>query len=321
MSTRGAALKNSKQTKNGSYVLDGILLDEFKKNINDFLSEFSTHHDYNQHCEFCVLSFQTRPDLNAHILTHFKKKTCLQTKKTLLFIAGDWFELHINHGCTSEQCDSEVITDAVYISQQWMKKEENLKENDLDDDEVLSDGGTNSMLMKIESGSEINFDASSSESWSNWSEEKVSKFELTEKESKSKISEADSISSSPAKRKKVISTTKKKSSTLLDGKTSKPVVQPPKSKRMKCRICKLNFTQETITSHLRTRHVPKIDPIPTCETCGKTFSTAGNLRSHQYLHAERGRYICSYCGKEFVRNANLKEHINLHTVNVDKFFR
>lgn len=281
-------------------------------------SEFSSYHDFNEHCDFCVLSFQTRPELKVHVLTHFKKKTCLKTQKMLLLIADDWFELHINQGCTSEQCDSEIISNAVHISEQWVKKEENIEENDLDNDGVLNDGtdGTNSVHMKSESEADINFDAGMSDSSSDASsKKKTRKFESREKKSG-----VESISASATKENKVKSTTtRKKKSKTLNGKSSTAKIVHPKSKSTKCKICKLKFAQEELMTHLRSRHVPKIDPIPTCETCGKTFSTPGNLRSHQYLHAERGRYICSYCGKEFVRNANLKEHINLHTVNLTNF--
>lgn len=275
------------------------------------LTEISTYHDFNEHCDFCILSFQTKSELKAHVYTHFKKKTCLNTQKILLLIADEWFELHINEsGCTSERCNSEITSNAVPINE--VKKEENCDENDLDNDAAaLYDGTDISAPMKSESEAEVNFDldANWSDSSSTSSKRKCKKFEPRAKKTKSKTSEVDSSSSvSPAKQTNVSTTTKKRSKTLNGQSTT------TKSRRIKCKICKLKIAPDELIDHLQTRHLPKIDPIPTCEICGKTFSSPGNLRSHQYLHDERKRYICSYCGKEFVRNANLKEHINLHTV-------
>lgn len=289
----------------------------FNLNVTWFpFSGLSTvHHNLDEHCDFCVLSFPTRPELKAHVLTHFKKKICLRTQKTLLQIADDWFELHISHGCTSEQCDSEIISTDVQISDERVKKEENPEENGIGNDGELVNVAS-SEPMKIESDCEpeinfdVDFDASSSESWSTSNDKKVRPFESRAKESK-----VDST-----KHKTMPTSTDKKPRTV-NGNSVTLKSTHRKSKQTKCRICKWKFAEDEMILHLQSRHVPKIDPIPTCETCGKTFSTRGNLRSHQYLHAERGRYICSYCGKEFVRNANLKEHINLHTVSRTFLFK
>ncbi|KAG4069477.1 hypothetical protein HA402_001776 [Bradysia odoriphaga] len=266
-------------------------------------TEFSS---FNEHCDFCVLSFQTRQELKAHVLTHFKRKICLETQKTLLLIVDDWFELHVNHDCgvDDQQPQPESVRCSVHITESLIKTE-NCVENDLGVDAVEDETSTKQTKIESESETEINFDGNLTES-SSASSDKVIKNVRTNR-SKSKKSKQKNI-----EEKQVPTTIRKKTKAFNQRlATTKPAQS--KAKRVKCKICKQKITQEELIPHLQSRHVPKIDPIPTCETCGKTFSTPGNLRSHQYLHAERGRYICSYCGKEFFRNANLKEHINLHT--------
>lgn len=271
---------------------------------------FSEFHDLNEKCDFCILNFPTRAERNVHILTHFKKKTCLKTKKLLIYIADEWFELHISPSCTSEECNYEMISNLEHINDQLIKEEE----NDLDSRCSLNDetnikyededsGGD----MKFENETETNFDSMSTTS----SERNVTKFETRARKAKTKVR-----TPSKAKPTKVTSKTKLK-------KTLNEAENPSAAKHVKqstkCRICKQRISQKKLMEHLQLRHVPKTMDIPTCKTCGKTFSTPGNLRHHQHLHADRGRYICSYCGKDFVRNANLKEHINLHTVSLTNF--
>lgn len=209
----------------------------------------------------------------------------------MLHIADEWFELHISQSCASEECN-EMISIPVHINDQLVKDEGNELDVKCDDDSVD---------MKFDT--EINFDSMSSISSS---EASVAKFETRVRKAESKSRPKKGLSKTKVKKtfsEKPPATTQVKQST----------------RTAKCRICKQKILRKRLIEHLQLRHVPKTMDIPTCETCGKTFSTPGNLRLHQYLHADRGRYICSYCGKDFVRNANLKEHINLHTVSSINF--
>ena len=50
-----------------------------------------------------------------------------------------------------------------------------------------------------------------------------------------------------------------------------------------------------------------------CESCGKSFSHAGNLKKHIHtVHKGHKDYKCKSCGKSF-SHAHLKKHI--HTVH------
>ncbi|MBN3310753.1 ZNF81 protein, partial [Amia calva] len=50
-----------------------------------------------------------------------------------------------------------------------------------------------------------------------------------------------------------------------------------------------------------------------CPQCGKSFSTAGNLKIHQRIHKGERLYCCAQCGKRFSHPGNLKAHQRIHT--------
>ena len=51
-----------------------------------------------------------------------------------------------------------------------------------------------------------------------------------------------------------------------------------------------------------------------CESCGKSFFRACDLKKHiNEVHEGRKDYKCEYCGKLFARTETLKTHI--HTRN------
>ena len=57
----------------------------------------------------------------------------------------------------------------------------------------------------------------------------------------------------------------------------------------------------------------KRDMVPTCtmDSCGKSFSTYGNLNQHiREVHKKLKSYRCDVCDKLFARNTDLKKHVN-----------
>ena len=95
-----------------------------------------------------------------------------------------------------------------------------------------------------------------------------------------------------------------------------------KHKNCVCDICDKSFSREaTLKLHKLKVHIaPKPlkyqDPlaeIPTCEICGKTFSSKFGLWNHQKVHSTDKPFKCDICQKTFKRKANYLEHQSIHT--------
>nr|XP_029721388.1 LOW QUALITY PROTEIN: zinc finger protein 2 [Aedes albopictus] len=80
--------------------------------------------------------------------------------------------------------------------------------------------------------------------------------------------------------------------------------------------CGLSYsTKQGLTNHQK-RHDPNfIQPVQkrvVCDQCGKTFSTAGALKKHNYIHSGDMPFQCQVCNKKLPTAHKLKEHMMRH---------
>ena len=62
-----------------------------------------------------------------------------------------------------------------------------------------------------------------------------------------------------------------------------------------------------------------ISEKPRCESCGKSFSNAGNLKRHTLtVHIGNKGCKCNSCGKSFRDSGYLKTHIHTQFMKVTK---
>ncbi|VVC99041.1 unnamed protein product [Leptidea sinapis] len=79
-------------------------------------------------------------------------------------------------------------------------------------------------------------------------------------------------------------------------------------KRFKCDRCDKSFTQKTnLVLHMRVHSSTR--PSFECPLCGKHFAFDNNRRRHMFIHTGLKPFKCDTCGKSFTTSGELRSHV------------
>lgn len=256
-------------------------------------------------CDYCPETFLSRRTRINHTATHFKSKTCLTCGKILICINDDWYELH-----TSVKCDrdNDITNDTVvnvkaevidYTLADGIELKSEANDYDLDDsrDENIFGPSPINFQNHIEVNSlpeivkEIQPRTVFRKPKTTIKIQTKSKTQTMKKT----VIEAKQVQK---KRKQVVN-----KATFLDHRPTASCI---------CDICNKTLgTFSSLRNHMINMHcVGERSERVSCEECGQTFSTPGNLNSHKKIHLKCKAYVCTYCGRGFNQLHNLKEHTN-----------
>lgn len=277
--------------------------------------------NFHFNCDYCPETFQSRAARITHTGVHFKSKSCLSCKKILICINGDWYDLHASVECHKENSqpkhnDSDGINDVKVeefvdytADDMCVKSEQNDSDSNVTGDDLLFDDQPNlhhqievNLLPEIENPI-VKVDLRRTKI-------KKTKYSIPKKAKvavKPSIVKKEKSSNSNVKVDKAHKVRKKIDKvTFLDHR--------PKSTCI-CDICNKTLgTFSSLRNHIINIHcLSDKSQRASCNECGQTFSTPGNLNSHKKIHLKCKAYVCTYCGRGFNQLHNLKEHTNRHT--------
>lgn len=273
-------------------------------------------------CEYCPLEFPSRQDRIQHTATHFKSKSCITCQKLLLCINGDWYELHATPGCdtkgdqqyvpTETYSDSEIKAEAFdFVSNARLKSEINDCNDSSDDDP--KDYSTFDSLSILEPHIEVKPIPQFVQS--------LAKLKTNLTISRARVKKSAAVRTQGIGQVKVRRRNKPSQSATTQrnrpASNKATFLEHRPQGSCICDICQKtlgNFS--SLRNHILHQHcLSERAERVSCNECGQTFSTPGNLNSHKKIHLKCKAYVCTYCGRGFNQLHNLREHTNRQVVN------
>lgn len=244
-------------------------------------------------CDFCLLSFQTIHERNAHVYHHFEREICNKCDQNLLRIGENWFVLHATITCIDKRIktespdgeqkneNDEQIFPLQYTDSFYENRNPKLEEESIDLIECNQRLDHSNMIEnEHEHEHEHNEDYNPLDDAQDFaSEEENIKLEMFEENNVN-----ESINQTP--------------------KTGTPSVNANSSKLFQCEHCPKTFTSKSNRDvHSIRVHCPQNKKFK-CYKCKLTFATRGELLRHNKIRPK----VCNVCGETLCTNALLEFH-------------
>lgn len=274
-----------------------------------------------------MLSFDSLDKCNEHTLSHFQQKKCYTCNTTLLCIAGNWYQMHIDTNC-GQLIQHDYCSNAPHIDDDCLDiKPFPVTEITFEPHESIIDFDENEKFINELLPTQVDHDTFlceiCSEIFTDPSEL------LTHRKQAHNLPRKRGRPSKKAKQKHTIKIFGRKKINEL----------------FICDICSMTFKWKAVLkSHMHRIHIKqtvqctgkclvkgcrryfksqkmyerhiRANELVTCDICQKQIRGKHHMLSHLKKHLARPteKYLCTICDEEFINEFCLESHMNVHSL-------